>query len=549
MSLTNDLVKAMVDIRDQDRVECGRYLFERLGHNDSAFITESQLDELLFMTVRKRLGTSIYADMLLMAFGLLPGYEYENLTIGKRREKFLRESNWLKVNKKSKIENYDSASKEELESVLKSLRNVERHWMKQIANELTEQIKLKDKDGDEIKDALEKYIILLKNNMEAVQDAYGKIIDYVPKVSLSLLPDNKDCATNEAPPDSVEPNEQEVLEEVAPLDEPTTGSFSENDPVTTGGQQDNRSKADSQSDDSTPPSKPSKIHISKNIIESIVIQFNGENIRWQCLILPVCFVVFGIAFIYACFQQLDNEPSIPNNVLIPGEIEQLVIVWPSNEPIDGLLEYVSSDPSLIEVSNGGFILAHQGQPGESSRSAEIRVLDETGIIATESYTVDFTKDSYDPPVDDINDFVPDYSIEQKVRLAGTTEWKTSVDAKVGDKVEFQVQYKNTSNDAITHRDVTIKDILPKNMQYVKGTTKLFNSNHPNGMNILSDTITDYGINIGHYDKGANAYVRFTAEVVDKSLQCGSNTLVNWTQGSVGKVTLQDYACVVVQKVK
>ena len=104
MSLTNDLVKAMVDIRDQDRVECGRYLFERLGHNDSAFITESQLDELLFMTVRKRLGTSIYADMLLMAFGLLPGYEYENLTIGKRREKFLRESNWLKVNKKSKIE-------------------------------------------------------------------------------------------------------------------------------------------------------------------------------------------------------------------------------------------------------------------------------------------------------------------------------------------------------------------------------------------------------------------------------------------------------------
>lgn len=68
------------------------------------------------------------------------------------------------------------------------------------------------------------------------------------------------------------------------------------------------------------------------------------------------------------------------------------------------------------------------------------------------------------------------------------------------------------------------------------------------MNILSDTITDYGINIGHYDKGANAYVRFTAEVVDKSLQCGSNTLVNWIQGSVGKKTIQDYATVVLNKV-
>lgn len=50
MSRTSDLVKVMVEIRDQDRVECGRILFHLLGYGNSAFITESQLDELLFKT-------------------------------------------------------------------------------------------------------------------------------------------------------------------------------------------------------------------------------------------------------------------------------------------------------------------------------------------------------------------------------------------------------------------------------------------------------------------------------------------------------------------
>ncbi len=142
-------------------------------------------------------------------------------------------------------------------------------------------------------------------------------------------------------------------------------------------------------------------------------------------------------------------------------------------------------------------------------------------------------------------FDTSYTITQKVRLQGDNTWHTSVNAKVGDKVELQTAYVNT--DSSEQRNVTIKSILPKNLRYVPDTTKLFNSNHPNGMNILTNSVTDYGINIGHYMPKANAYVRFTAEVVDNSLQCGSNTLVDWTQGSVGKKTIQDYATVVVNK--
>lgn len=146
-------------------------------------------------------------------------------------------------------------------------------------------------------------------------------------------------------------------------------------------------------------------------------------------------------------------------------------------------------------------------------------------------------------------FDTDYIIEQKVRKAGTSTWSyTLEDAKVGDKVEYQIQYKNTSKDNQTHTDVMIKDILPQNMKYVAGSTKLYNSNHPNGATVNQDTIVTTGINIGSYAKDSNAYVRFTAEVVDKNLANGSNTLVNWAQGGVGQKTIQDYTSVVLNKV-
>lgn len=146
-------------------------------------------------------------------------------------------------------------------------------------------------------------------------------------------------------------------------------------------------------------------------------------------------------------------------------------------------------------------------------------------------------------------FDTDYIVEQKVRKVGTSNWSyTLEDAKVGDKVEYQIQYKNTSATNQTQTDVMIKDILPQNMKYVAGSTKLYNGNHPNGATVNQDTLVTTGINIGSYEKDANAYIRFTAEVIDKNLACGSNTLVNWAQAGVGQKTIQDYTSVVLNKV-
>ena len=139
----------------------------------------------------------------------------------------------------------------------------------------------------------------------------------------------------------------------------------------------------------------------------------------------------------------------------------------------------------------------------------------------------------------------EFTVDKRVRLAGTTEWSDSVNAKIGDEVEYIIYYVNKSGKK--QSNVVIKDVLPNNMQYVKGTTMLYNANHKNGIKNDDDTIATTGINIGNYDAGTNAYVIFKAKLVDNSLACGSNKLVNWGQVGVAKTTLQDSANVNVVK--
>ncbi len=141
----------------------------------------------------------------------------------------------------------------------------------------------------------------------------------------------------------------------------------------------------------------------------------------------------------------------------------------------------------------------------------------------------------------------EYTVDKKVRLADSEDrtWKESVDAKVGDKVEFRIAYENTSDKSQT--GVAIKDILPSNLKYVAGSSVIKNSNHPNGAKIVQDSIVENGIRIGSYGAGANAYIYFTAEVVDENLACGDNTLINWAQAGVGQKTIQDSASVKLNK--
>ena len=147
------------------------------------------------------------------------------------------------------------------------------------------------------------------------------------------------------------------------------------------------------------------------------------------------------------------------------------------------------------------------------------------------------------------DFNHDYTVEKKVRLEGDKTWQKTVEAKVGDKVQFQIQYKNTSK--VNQSNVAIKDILPNNLKFVPGTIKFRHADEKGNTvteDVNGDSLVNNGLLIGTYTAGSNAYLMFTAEVVDNSLGCGSNTLVNWAQAGVGNNVIQDYARVHLTKI-
>lgn len=134
-------------------------------------------------------------------------------------------------------------------------------------------------------------------------------------------------------------------------------------------------------------------------------------------------------------------------------------------------------------------------------------------------------------------------LSKTVRLKGTKTWGEMVDAKVGDEVEYQIEYVNLAADRVN--DVMIRDILPNNMEYVADSTYLYNSNYQSGVKVVENTVTTSGINIGSYEAQGNAYVRFTARVINKDLVCGNNQLVNWASATVNSAVFKDDASVMV----
>ena len=136
-------------------------------------------------------------------------------------------------------------------------------------------------------------------------------------------------------------------------------------------------------------------------------------------------------------------------------------------------------------------------------------------------------------------------LSKTVRMKGTKTWSESVNAKVGDEVEYQIEYVNLLTEQVN--DVMIRDILPNNVKYVEGSTYLYNSEYQSGV-LMGDNLTTSGINIGSYAANGNAYVRFTGKVVDTDLKCGNNQLVNWANSTVkGEVVAKDDASVMVSK--
>ena len=141
-------------------------------------------------------------------------------------------------------------------------------------------------------------------------------------------------------------------------------------------------------------------------------------------------------------------------------------------------------------------------------------------------------------------------VSKQVRIKGTKTWSESVDAKIGDEVEYQIEYVNLLSEQVNN--VMIRDVLPNSVKYVEDSTYLYNSNYQSGVRLKENTLTTTGINIGSYNAKGNAYVRFTGKVVGDNMACGNNQLVNWasatvSSSSVKNAVYKDDASVMVNK--
>lgn len=141
---------------------------------------------------------------------------------------------------------------------------------------------------------------------------------------------------------------------------------------------------------------------------------------------------------------------------------------------------------------------------------------------------------------------PNFTVAKTVSEHGKSTYAENVNAKVGDLVDFKIQYKNTGS---TQQDnVTLRDVLPKNMTYVTGSSYVSNSTTGNKwVSTAADTITKGGVNIKSYAPGAGGFIKFTAKVTDSSLACGTNKLVNTAHADTPNGSKSDTASVTVNK--
>lgn len=139
---------------------------------------------------------------------------------------------------------------------------------------------------------------------------------------------------------------------------------------------------------------------------------------------------------------------------------------------------------------------------------------------------------------------PAFSVSKEVSPIGQNKWAKQTSSVLNGKVDFRITYKNTGT--TTQNNVTVKDILPKGLTYVNGSTVVVNSSNPNGLKV-SDNIIKDGINIGNYGAGASATITFSATVSGDKAQfvCGNNTLTNKVSIITNNGTKEDTAKVVV----
>lgn len=138
-----------------------------------------------------------------------------------------------------------------------------------------------------------------------------------------------------------------------------------------------------------------------------------------------------------------------------------------------------------------------------------------------------------------------FIVENTVRIAGNIEpFLSEITAAIGEQVEFQIHYKNSTEASADN--VAVLCTLPQSLR-INSDVILYNSTTGKKGKKIGD-ITKKAQSIGGYSTNGEAYLRFTAEVVEDGLVIGTNRLRTYAVVKVGKYELQNYSDIVVELV-
>ncbi|MDZ7744689.1 MAG: PKD domain-containing protein [Candidatus Saccharibacteria bacterium] len=120
---------------------------------------------------------------------------------------------------------------------------------------------------------------------------------------------------------------------------------------------------------------------------------------------------------------------------------------------------------------------------------------------------------------------PSYELDKYVRIHDKEDFGEIVHVAPGDKVDFGMAFKNVGTTDL--RDVIVGDRLPDGLSYVPDSTHVISGHTDNKwVKTSGDNIVSGGLTIGGYLPQGSAFVRFTAEVDEDEVECGTSDLVN-----------------------
>ncbi|MDO4684635.1 MAG: hypothetical protein Q4B06_02935 [Candidatus Saccharibacteria bacterium] len=143
---------------------------------------------------------------------------------------------------------------------------------------------------------------------------------------------------------------------------------------------------------------------------------------------------------------------------------------------------------------------------------------------------------------------PGFKVTKQVSKAQQNKYTKQVAVHAGETVDYKISYHNTGT--VQQNNVVIRDVLPKGVSYIPGSTHVSNSTTNHQWKKIADdgVVSERGINLGSYAPNGGLFLKFSAKVTDlAALDCGDNSLVNTAYAQTENGSKQDTATVTVKK--